>query len=343
MMLLKPLAVALAVFSVAARAGQHEFCVTTTSELRAALAAASDGGANRDDQVSIDLAAGTYSTSDGLGRFVYSNTSPTSSLHFWGGFNADCSKKTENASLTVLDGNHATQVLVLRNATGYVDLLDLTVQNGETDQPGAGVAINDLAATSGDTLMRNLIIRNNHTSRSFGGFRAFARGAHLLYFDNNLVVDNAADTGDAAGELYGEGLVYVRYDTVSNNTAPGTDVGGMFCAGTPDCEVANSVFWANSNVDFYVSNDAKMYFDDVGMLGGSVPSTNDHPVSGNPLFADPANGDYHLGNGSPLLAVSTYLDSGTDNDIEGHNLPLTGTTDVGAYLDTIFNDRFESP
>lgn len=343
MTLMKPLMVALAIVSTAAHADEQKFCVTTTSELRAALVAASDGGANQDDQVSIDLAAGTYSTADGLGRFLYTNTSATSSLHFWGGFNADCSIKTEDASLTVLDGNHATQVLVLRNSTGYVDLLNLTVQNGETDQPGAGVAMNDVASTSGDTLLRDLIIRNNHTSRSYGGFRAFAHGGHLLYFDNNLVVDNAADTGYGAGELFGEGVVYVRYDTVSDNTAPGTDAGGVLCGGAPDCEIANSVFWANSNLDLYLLSDAKMYFDDVGVRGGSMPSVDDNPVSGDPLFVDPADGNYHLGNGSPLLAVSTYLDSGTDNDIEGHDLPLTGTTDVGAYLDTIFNDRFDLP
>ena len=343
MTLLKPLAAALAIFGLAAHAAEQQFCVTTTSELRAALAASSDGGANQDDQVSIELAAGTYSTADGLGRFLYTNTSSTSSLHFWGGFNADCSQKTENALLTVLDGNHATQVLVLRSSFGYVDLLDLTLQNGETDQSGAGVAVNDLASTSGDTLLRDLIIRNNHTSRSFGGFRAFARGGHVLYFDNNLVVDNASDTSYGAGEIFGEGVVYVRYDTVSNNTAPAANAGGVLCGGTPDCEVANSVFWMNSNTDLYVFNDAKMYFDDVGAIAGNVPSTNDNAISGDPLFVDSANGDYHLGNGSPLLAVSTYLDSGTDNDIEGHNLPLTGTTDVGAFLDTIFNDRFESP
>jgi len=343
MTLMKPLAAALVLISPAVHATEQQFCVTTTSELRAALAAASDGGANEDDQVSIELAAGTYSTSDGLGRFFYTNTSATSSLHFWGGFNADCSHMGEDASVTVLDGNHATQVIVLRSTTGYVDVLNLTIQNGETDQAGAGIAVNDAGATTGDTLLRDLIIRNNHTSRSEGGFRAFARGAHVLYFDNNLIVDNAADGGYGAGEVFGEGQVYVRYDTVSNNTAPGADIGGILCSGAPDCEIANSVFWSNSNTDLYVFSDAKLYFSDVGALGGNAPSTNDNPVSGDPLFADPLNGNYHLGNGSPLLAVSTYLDSGSDNDIEGHNLPLTGTTDIGAYVDTIFNDGFESP
>jgi hypothetical protein len=85
-----------------------------------------------------------------------------------------------------------------------------------------------------------------------------------------------------------------------------------------------------------------MYFDDVTHIAGNTPSTNANPIVGDPLFVDPATGNYHLGNGSPLLAVSTYLHSDSDDDIEGHSLPLTGTTDVGAYVDTIFNDNLET-
>ena len=344
MTLMKSLMAALALCSLPMWADAQQFCVKTTAELRAALAAASDGGANQDDVVSIELAAGTYSTADGLGRFTYTNTSPISSLHFWGGFNADCSHMGEDASVTVLDGNNATQILVANSSAGYIDILNLTVQNANTNQYGAGIAVNaGSATTSGDVLLRDLIIRNNHTSGYHGGFRAFARGTHVIYFDNNLVVGNSADSGYGAGELYAENQIYVRYDTLADNTTTSAGVGGLLCAGVPNCEIANSVFWQNSNEDLYVFYDAVMYFDDIANITGNAPSTVVSPIVGDPLFADPATGNYHLGNGSPLLAVSTYLDSGTDNDIEGHNLPLTGTTDVGAYLDTIFNDKFESP
>jgi hypothetical protein len=344
MTLTKMMAAALAVGSMTAHAADADFCVTTTSELRAALAAASDGGANQDDRVFIAVAAGTYSTSDdGGGRFFYRNTSSTSVLQMWGGFNADCSQKSDNASLSILDGANSSEVLVASSTSAYLDILTLTIQNANTNQPGAGIDINDTNDdTTGEVLLRDLIIRNNHTSGAFAGFRAFTRGNQVLYFDNNLIVDNSAGT-NYVGELYGEGQVYVRYNTVANNTAPNTSTGGVFCYGTPTCEIANSVFWMNSNTDLYLFGDTNMYFDDVGNLGGVVPSTNANPISGDPIFVDPAAGNYHLGDGSPLLGVSTYLDSGTDNDIDGHALPFTGTTDVGAHIDTIFNDKFESP
>ena len=342
MTLSKMMAAALAVGSMTAHAADADFCVTTTSELRAALAAASDGGANQDDRVFIAVAAGTYLTSDGSARFFYRNSSTTSALQMWGGYNADCSQKSDDASLSILDGANATQVLVASTTDGFLDILSLTIQNANTNQPGAGIDINDTNDdTTGEVHLRDLIIRNNRTSNSYAGFRAFTRGNHPLYFDNNLVVDNGAN--NYVGELYGEGQVYMRYNTVSNNTAPNASPGGVFCYGTPTCEIANSVFWMNSNSDLYLFGDAKMYFDDVGNLTGVVPSTNANPIAGDPLFVDPATGDYHLGNGSPLLAVSTYLDSDSDDDIEGHALPFTGTTDVGAHIDTIFNDKFESP
>lgn len=344
MTLKKLFTVALIFGSFAAHADEVQFCVTTTAELRAALTAVSDGGANQDDQSSILLATGTYSTNDGLGRFVYTNTSPTASLHFWGGYSADCSQMNDDAAATILDGNDATQVLVANSTAGYIDILNLTVQNANTNQYGAGIAVNvGNATTSGDVFLRDLIIRNNHTSGYHGGFRAFAHGTHVIYFDNNLVVGNSAGSGYGAGELYADNQVYVRYDTVANNTTPSAGVGGLLCAGLPNCEIANSVFWLNSNNDLYVFYEAAMYFDDIAHITGNTPSTNTNPIIGDPLFVDPADGDYHLGSGSPLLAASTYLDSGSDNDLEGHNLPLTGTTDVGAYVDTIFNDNLETP
>ena len=71
-----------------------------------------------------------------------------------------------------------------------------------------GIAVNDTGSTSGDVLLRDLIIRNNHTSSAAGAFRAFAYGTHVIYFDNNLVVGNSADQGFGAGEMFGAGQVY---------------------------------------------------------------------------------------------------------------------------------------
>ena len=333
--------IALVASTCAMNVHAHDFCVTNPSELRAALAASSDGGANQDEHNFIALAAGTYLASDGTSRFFYANTSATSALQMWGGFNADCSVKSDDASLTVLDGDGAFQVLVVRSAAGFVDILTLTVQNASTTQPGGGLAVNDTGNTSGDVYLRDLIIRNNRTSSSYGGFRAFAHGAHVLYFDNNLVVANSADNGFSAGALLSDGLAYARYDTIARNVASGSNAGGLLCSGGPHCELANDLIWDNSNVDLYLIEDGALYFNDIGVMAGTAPSINQHPFDVDPLFVDAAGGNFHPGDGSPVLGKSTYLDSATDDDLEGHPLPLTGRTDLGAYVDTIFSDGLD--
>ncbi|MEP6484421.1 MAG: hypothetical protein ABJB01_08220 [Rudaea sp.] len=336
------LAVVCAIFAAGAPsfAAAHDFCVTSSAELRVALAAASNGGANQDEINHINMAAGTYATSDVGDRFFYINTSATSGLHLWGGFNSDCTSMAEDASMTVLDGVAETQVLVARSLLGDVDLLNFTAQNADTTQPGAGIAVNDTGSTTGDVFLRNLILRNNHTSSTYGGLRAFVRGTHVLYFDNNVVVGNSADQGYSAGQLVGAAQVYARYDTVAYNTSISANGGALFCIGTA-CEIANDIFWHNDTVDLYLVDEGNLYFDDIGVLQGTVPTTTQGVVATDPLFVDAATGDFHLGDGSPLIGVSTYYASQSDNDVEGHALPLTGRTDMGGYIETVFHDVFE--
>jgi hypothetical protein len=334
---------AIFIAALAIRAEAHDFCVATPGDLRVAFAAASDGGANQDETNSIYLVAGTYSLADLPDRFLYLNTSPTSGLHLWGGFDAGCAHMSEDAAATVLDGAHMSQVLVVRSALGDVDILNLTVQNGETSQNGAGIAVNDTGSTSGAVYLRNLIVRFNHTTSSEGGLRAFTNSVKPLYFDNNLVFNNSADQSEGAGELFGADTVYARYNTITGNTAPGTAVGGLLCGASPTCVMANNIFWQNSTDDLYLFSDAALYFNDIGATLGPAPSTNVGSLSVDPMFVGAPNYDFHLASGSPLRSASTYLDSSSDNDVEGNPLPQVGRTDLGALIDVTFSDGFEAP
>lgn len=55
----------------------------------------------------------------------------------------------------------------------------------------------------------------------------------------------------------------------------------------------------------------------------------DHSTSGDPLFVDPANGDFHLQAGSPCI------DAGTDvsiaEDADGTSMPQGAAPDIGAF------------
>ena len=75
-----------------------------------------------------------------------------------------------------------------------------------------------------------------------------------------------------------------------------------------------------------VSQDYNLFFGNTANIFGSV-SGGTHNVSGNPLFIDPASGNYHLGLGSAALNVG--LDVGVSQDIDGDVRPTNGGFDLG--------------
>src|SRR5689334_19754648 len=106
---------ALLLLGVAASATANTFCVSNAGALQLALNVASDGGAYQLEHNVIQVVAGTYSTGTLANQtFHYVNTTGTGSLDLQGGWNPGCTVRTQKAALTVLDGNHASQVLSLR-------------------------------------------------------------------------------------------------------------------------------------------------------------------------------------------------------------------------------------
>ena len=329
----------------------HQVCVTNASELQAAL----DQAAVTSDEGSfINIAKGTYKTTDlaSPARFIYQTSivDPQFFIVVRGGWNADCTVRTAEANDTILDGDHTTQVLVVRIPAGHAQVYGLTIQNGETDQPGAGLAINELGSDHADVTVSTNIIRNNHTSRSFGGFRAFASGTgdgginNALTVRNNVIYGNSADQGNSAGEAVGgDGGVVINNNTVTqNSTIAAGAAGGLSCFGP--CTIANNIFWNNDNIDLYLSQSGALFdYNDVGVLGGSAPAESTGDVQVDPQFVEAADADFHLSGSSPLVAFSPelYPLDYPYTDPDGDESPTSGRMDAGAYQETIFVDRFE--
>src|SRR5450432_3110205 len=134
----------LAVFAAcllgAASTHAHTFCAGDDVAIQAALDAASDGGANDNENNTIKIVIGTYSTvNNGNAEFFYNNQTTARVLDINGGYNSDCSAITENPALTILDGGGATRVFESETVSGDVSLRFLTFQNGKTgtSQKGA--------------------------------------------------------------------------------------------------------------------------------------------------------------------------------------------------------------
>ena len=332
---------ALVFAAVSNAASAHTFCVADSATFRLALAAVSDGGTFADEANVIQMAAGTYATTDINDRFVYVNASATGSIAISGGFDVVCATQQHDATLTVLDGARISQVMVLRSSAGDVSLSWLSVTNAETTQPGGGLGINDIASTSGGVYIYDTIITGNHTTSSHGGLRAYTYGNHPLYFDNNLVAFNSADGNFSAGSLIGGAAVYLRQNTIAENFTAGTGISGMWCLASPRCIIANNIAWENPGGDFYLGSAASLVYNDYTTSSGTTPTQLVGNVSTDPYFTASMAGDFHLYTGSPVFALSEYSGSYSGLDLEGRPLPTSGRIDLGAYSETIFSDGNE--
>jgi len=332
-----------AVCVIATTAHAFMFCVSTAKELQNALDDASDGGMYNGLGNSIFVTVGTYTTgaATGNGPFHYVSSASSGYLAIYGGYDVNCLKEGP-ATLAILDGNHATQVLKLRSTSTEVVVQNLTIQNGQSTVNGGGISVNDQAGFNSLVEIMGNVIRNNHSASFGGGFSVGAQGTgQPLQLGNNVVSGNSADNGAAGGLITGVS----PYVTLSNNTfarnttsAP-SGIGGLGLeTSSGHASIYNNIFWNNSNVGLYMAvAGANLEYNDYSSRAGGTPNTDVGNISVDPQFA--GDSDFHLSDASPLIGLSPVLTTYADPD--RHVPSAHGKEDVGAYVETIFADGFE--
>lgn len=330
-------------------AAAHTFCVTTSQELQDALGASSYSGAYANEINIIHVATGTYMTSGSAFSYY---TMGGAALFLSGGYNADCTALTPKAALTVLDGGGLTPVLFIDGGSALISIGELTLQNGESSESGAGLRINDYELpfyNYGTVALSDLIIRNNHTSASFGGLTAFSGtgGEYFSGAQSQFVLEDCLFEGNSSDQNVGAGQIETTSATVLvfNNTISGNSVpdaaasafGGLELSSTNTAQVSNNIFWNNTHTDFAFSASTQLLSNDYGVISGT-PLTSNNNVSVDPQFVDAAGGDFHLAASSPLIAFSPLLEG---VDLEGNPHPTSGKEDIGAYMETVFLSGFE--
>jgi hypothetical protein len=326
----------------------HTFCADSSAAIQAALTAASDGGANDNENNTIQIVIGTYYTANnGNAEFSYNNQTTSRKLDINGGYNSDCSIITENPELTILDGGGATRVFE-SESNGDVSLRYLTFQNGSAvaNQYGAGVALNLYDTAVGPIIFDQNIVRKNHSASFGGGFRIGLHGSGTtLQFENNLIVGNTADNDIGGGEIDDDvTTANIVNNTFAQNTvanSPVSAIGGLSCLGSGAITMSNNIFWGNSGYDL---NTAAILVDnDYGRGSVSPNGSSSGNVSVDPQFS--SSTDFHLLPTSPLLGLGTLTPTGglPTIDIEGHPRSYDNLVDLGAYErgDMIFADGFE--
>jgi hypothetical protein len=201
----------------------------------------------------------------------------------------------------------------------------------------------------------------NATGQDFGFFSAMGKFITISGFEIKNVSTGSLSSGigmfntdhinilnnfiHGIGGVVGAGIYgnFVSYINIYNNTIYGNAGNGIhFDSLNPTNTIIKNNIITNNLVygfgSMWVGTGSVVNYNNVwGNLLGDGPlylhGAND--ISLNPLFVDPANGDFSLQPTSPAINMGADLTaSGVTTDILGHARPKAGAYDIGAYEDT---------
>ncbi len=282
-------------------ANAADFFVSTTAELRQALADASN---TTDQQDTIQLADGTYNVNDdGQGTFVILN-SGGSSIGLIG----------SSPDTVFLDGGGTDRVILFRGVRSHFGLGNLTLQNGFTGvgQNAGGVLIQDASL-----FLNNVRIRNNVSMGTGGAVRieyppSTATDLTILdsVFEGNTAVGGGCAV-DLSGGRPGFGFVRITRSVIREQNC---DVAMIRLNTVFVIDIRNSIFEgdpANPNVKAIEidASRAEILHSSFVNLPTAVATTGLTTVTViNSVFAFSANWDIEGTSDLFVRAANSYLD-----------------------------------
>jgi hypothetical protein len=346
----------------AAFAATHVGCVGSSAELVAALANLSTSASNSDAD-EIRIRTGTHVAPDG--GFAGAVTTHHDLTISGGWLDVGCTQQALDASLTVLDGNHAGGVLTINTPLiplSNIAVSGLTFQNGAGgsafESNAGGLKIGDPNPISGGTILveRNIFRDNsaasNGFSRAVGGLLAATDGDALIV-RNNLFVGNTSPN-DAALHVESNNAIDIGSNTFSGNRSTDTNLAARTILGYftfVGVNVDNNVFWNNTAGAGEFDLDLSAH--DVGAKGATLLNNDIEAPTGTAvaetgtLHVDPqfaGDDDFRLASMSPLInAGSNDAPVGlSDSDLDGAPRVDGAAVDIGAYESSyVFVSGFE--
>ena len=334
-------------------------------------------------QQAIDLAQGGTPDQIWVKSGTHASIAISDSVDIYGGFagtETAVSQSNPTANQTIIDGNNALRGILIDQDAANVRVQGLVIRNGNAggDFVGGGGAVllegtavafvncdfeDNKAEFLGGAVaawgvradfVNCKFARNGRaplqgqpssTARPFGGGALFASIDCELTIVNCLFADNIAAEGGAVASGAWKGTV--RNSTFVNNWAAYTDGGGLY-DNSRVMPVHNCIFrgnWAarsgNHIFGFPQRTPAVVTYSNVE--GGWTGTGN---IDADPLFANPAAGDYTLTSSSPckntgstgLLPLDVFdvdYDGNTSEaiprDLRRCQRTFGGTVDMGAY------------
>jgi len=279
-----------------------------------------------------------------------------------GGWNSTFTTKTNNPALTVIDGEiedvgaGSYSVLAFDAYSGVsinATIENLTLRNGNQSEGGGVYAVAHDSGTLNLTLLKN-VIRDNQATDGGGIYVSSASSGEIqLTMINNLIFNNSAPYGAGIFAVAGDSsslTASLIFNTITDNDA---DTGGGLYAlsegGTLSVWVNNSILWGNSALtsgdDIFmvgVNTTVNTSLSDIGVWvneGDSATYTEDTNINDDPIFVNPALGNYRLNSDSPCRDAGTPVELGEpalvgfalpDDDFEGEVRPQGSGYDIGA-------------
>jgi serine protease len=336
--------------------------VTNATELHLALDAAESNG---EDDI-IYLAAGTYE-----GNFIYnppvteqrsltitgeSGTSAADiildgrgsgrTLHLYE-WEAGPVAEVRVNGITVQNGNstHSGGGIYAALANYDIYITNCIVRNNTAERYGGGIYMD---TSHNLTLENNLILNNtiieDDAGVSRGGGVAMIAVGHEYTIRNNIIAGNSAQGTDAQGAglwvgWTGNDIIHLVGNTIADNQAvAGCFGGGVYFHRGDTANVYNNIIYGNSATDgddvyFHDVTNRIGYHNDYTELYGNWTDYGGN-IDADPLFVDPAAGDYHLQAGSPCIDVGTSdvppLPGLPATDFDGNDRVIGAAPDIGA-------------
>ena len=345
-----------------ALAATHVTCVGSSGELADALANLSTSTSNSDAD-EIRIRAGSYIVP--AGGFVGAVNNHHDLTVRGGYLDAGCAGQSLDASLTVLDGDHAAAVLTINTLlipASNIEVSGLTFRNGAASctfqECAGGLKISDSGPISGgDILVERNIFRDNSAgtgTQAVGALIAATDGASLIVRGNLFLGNSAPNT--AAAFLFSNNAIDVSNNTFSGNEAtdlaqnPRLIVDYFTLAGL---NLDNNIFWGDvlGTGVFDINLTGQFIsgqFRGVTLVDNDIEATTGTAVAeAGTRHVDPGfagAGNFRLSPTSPLIDAGSNAAAGGlgDVDLDGAPRVDAASIDIGAYESNyIFTNSLE--